>query len=104
MPKVFIANQGSHDYSDSARYGEPVFVSKGVLSKFATGIMARLWAEALKDSSPEDFIVSGSLTTLSSIGCSIFARKHGQLNLLMFRNGKYISRRIMLDQLMEEEP
>ena len=97
--KVFIANQGAHDYSDALRYGNPIYVTKGTLSKFGVGIMARLWSDALEGSSPDDYIVSSSLTTLCSIGCSIFARKHGCLNLLMFRNGKYISRKLMLDQL-----
>jgi len=103
MPRVFIANSGAHDYSDAERYGELVFVTKGTIAKHGVGTMARAWALALKGSTEEDFIISSSLTTLCSLGTAIFARKHGCLNLLMFRNGKYVSRKVMLDQLLESE-
>lgn len=102
MPKVFIANQGVHDYSDAERYGTLCFVTKGILSKFGVGIMTRAWAEVIKNSSPDDLIISGSLTTMSSIGCSLFARKHGHLNLLLFKNGRYIHRKVMLDEVLED--
>ena len=103
MPKVYVANQGAHDYEDAKRYGEVVVVTKGTLSKFGVGIMARKWADVIHSSSPDDYIISGSLTTMCSIGCALFARKHGTLNLLLFRNGKYIARKMMLDQLDEIE-
>jgi len=99
--KVFIANAGAHDYTDASRYGTVIFVTKGTLAKFGVGLMARKWADALRDSGPNDLIVASSLTTLCAIGAGMFARKHGCLNLLLFRNGKYMERRLMLDQLME---
>ena len=102
-PNVYVANQGAHDYSDAERYGTVVNVTKGLLSKFGVGIMARTWADVIKTSKPEDYIVSGSLTTMCSIGCSLFAIKHGHLNLLLFKNGHYICRRLMLSQLLEGE-
>ena len=99
--KVFIANQGAHDYTDALRYGTLVYVTKGTLGKHALGTMARSWADVIRDSHSEDMIVSSSLTTLCSIGTALFAMKHKRLNLLMFRNGQYILRTLLLEQLIE---
>ncbi len=102
IQKVFIPNKGVHDYSDAERYGQIVFVTKGEQSKNAVGKMARRWADVLKNSSPNDYILVTSLTTLCSIGCSVFALKHkGFLNLLLFREGRYIARTLRLDQVLE---
>ena len=101
--KVFIANQGAHDYTDALRYGTLVYVTKGTLGKHALGTMARSWADVIRDSHSEDMIVSSSLTTLCSIGTALFAMKHKRLNLLMFRNGQYILRTLLLEQLIEDK-
>src|SRR5574340_902970 len=100
--KIFVPNKGTHDFSPAERFGELVYVTRGEISKFATGVMARAWAKVLAESSPNDFILVTSLTTLCSIGCAMFALKHGQLNQLIFRNGAYISRRLMLKQVLED--
>lgn len=101
MAKVFIPNKGAHDYSDALRFGSLEFVTKGQINAYAVNTMARVWNEALKDSSPDDWIMLTSLTTLSSIGCSMFALKHGHLNLLIFRKDRYIPRKLMLSDLQE---
>ena len=103
LPKVFIGNMSGHDFSDSARYGDPIYITKGELDRFAVGYMARRWMKKLLDSNKEDFILITSLTNLSCIGCAIFGWIHGRLNLLMFRNNKYISRTIVFDQLLQSE-
>lgn len=103
MPKVFIPNKGAHDYSDAERFGDLTYVTKGSINSFAVGTMARVWAEALETSTKDDWIMLTSLTTLCVVGCSTFALKHGQLNLLIFRKDRYIPRRLMLDQLQDLE-
>jgi len=103
MPTVFVPNQGAHDFSDAERYGTLRYVTKGMLSKHALGIMTRAWEDVLADSKPDDFILLTSLTTLCSVGCAIFAFKHGKLNLLMYRNGRYMSRTILLDREVSHE-
>lgn len=100
---VFVPNKGGHDFSDALRYGELKFVTSGHIGKFSIGTMARNWAESLKESKEGDIILLSSLTTLSAIGCSMFARKHGCLNLLLFRNGQYIMRKLMIDDLISME-
>lgn len=98
MPTVFIPSAGSHDFSDATRYGSLFFLSSEPLAKFSVNHMSRLWIEALKDSTKEDFILPCGLSIFTSIGCAIFASKHGVLNLLLFRDRKYLSRRILLKE------
>lgn len=101
MRSVYIVNKGGHDYSDAARYGDVKFITEGIIKdRFNPSSLYRLCAEALKDSTPQDLIVLTSLTLLCSIACSVFARKHGFLNLLMFKDGKYIERSVDIDSLI----
>lgn len=98
---VFISNQSGHDFSPSSKYGKPVYVTKGLINPFSVNYMARSWAKALKDSKPTDYVLGTSLTILTCIGCAIFGYLHGSLNLLIYRNGKYINRVVCFNQLFE---
>lgn len=97
--RVFIANQSGHDFSPAERYGTLFYATKGLINRFSVNYMARTWAAALKDSKPNDYILVTSLTILTCIGCAIFGHLHGSINLLIYRNSKYISRRICFKQL-----
>ena len=101
--KVFVPNRGGHDYSAAARYGELVYVSEGLVNRWNLNEMYRMWAAALVDSSPEDFILETSLNSLCSIGASCFAYRHGRLNLLLFKDGDYIERKIVISELIRKE-
>jgi hypothetical protein len=94
-PKVFITNRGAHDYSDAERYGELVFCTEGTLGKYNTSQMVREFEAAFADSSSNDYILLTSLTTLCSIACSVFTAKHGRLNLLIFKDDRYLVRRVV---------
>ena len=97
MPKVFIVNKSSHDFSPATQYGELVFLSEGPMNRYATNNMHREFSSAMKDSSEHDHIVPCSLNVMNSIACALFARKHGRLNLLLFKEGNYIERNMVLD-------
>ena len=99
--KVFISNQSGHDFSQSEKYGKPVYVTKGLINRFSVNYMARSWAASLKDSKPTDYVLVTSLTILTCIGCAIFGHLHGCLNILIYRNSKYISRSICFKSLFE---
>jgi hypothetical protein len=99
--KVYIANQSGHDFSPSSKYGLPVYVTKGLINRFSVNFMARKWALSLKDSKKEDFILVTSLTILTCVGCAIFGYLHKSLNLLVYRNGKYINRTIDFENLFQ---
>jgi hypothetical protein len=99
--KVFIANKSGHCFKASEKYGEPVFVTVGLVDRFALGSQARYWMKALLKSSSKDYILITSLTILTSIGCALFGWMHGRINLLLFRNNKYIARTIIFEQLLQ---
>lgn len=96
MPHVYILNDGGHDYSDAARYGELVFCTRGPLDRWDTSQMWRSVTVAMDGSTPEDYILLTSLSTLCAIGSAVFAQKHGRLNLLLFRDEKYLDRTLLL--------
>jgi hypothetical protein len=95
-PKVFITNKGAHDYSDAERYGDLVFCTEGLIGKFNTSQMVREFESAFVDSTADDYILLTSLTTLCSMACSVFACKHGRLNLLIFKEDRYVVRKVVL--------
>ena len=101
MATVYVVNKGGHDFSSAKNYGKLVFLTEGHYSPFAVDKMYREMARKLKDSNPEDFILCTGLTIMNSIACSCFAMKHGgKLNMLLFRNGRYIQRTLMVGELI----
>lgn len=93
MPRVYIVNKSAHDFSEAEKFGEVKFLSVGSMDRYATNNMIRLFKEAMADSEPSDYIVPCSLNVMNSIACAVFARKHGTLNLLLYKQGKgYIER------------
>lgn len=98
MAKVYVVNKGPHDYRDAEQYGELVYCTDGVIDKFDTAQMYREISGAMRDSEPDDYILLTSLATLCCVACGIFAAKHWQLNLLLYRGDSYIARSLFLDQ------
>ena len=107
MKKVFVINRGGHDHSDAERFGKLVYLSEGVVNRYAVTEMYREFVQVLKSSDKEDYILLTGLSVMSSLACAIFARLHGRLNLLLFRatrtpgeKGSYVERTIMIDELL----
>lgn len=93
---VYIVNRSAHDFSEAENYGKIIFLSSGSVNRYQTNHMARIFEEAMTDSTKDDFIVLCSLNVMNAIACSIFARKHGGLNLLLYKQGKgYIERNLI---------
>lgn len=95
-PKVFIINRGAHDYSDAEQYGTLCYCTEGLVGKFNTSQMVREFQTAFRDSHKDDYILLTSLTTLCSIACSVFSIMHGRLNLLIFKDDRYVIRKVVL--------
>ena len=89
---VYIVNKSSHDFGPAEKYGEVKFLSEGSMNRYATNSMIRQFSEVMQLSEPDDYIVPCSLNVMNSIACAIFAKKHGCLNLLLFKDGTYIER------------
>ena len=103
MPKVYVINKGGHDYSEANKYGELHFLSEGPISKFAVSKIYRDFAMSLRESTPADYILLTGLTTMACIACACFSFLHdGKLNLLLFKNGKYIERKLLLSELLKK--
>lgn len=103
MAKVYVVNKGGHNYSDAKRFGELHFLSEGPISKFAVSKIYREFAMQLRESTPNDFILITGLTTMACIACACFSFLHkGKLNMLLYKNGKYVERRLMLSDLLSK--
>jgi len=101
--KVFIINKSGHDFSDAKRFGDLIYLSEGMIDRYAITSMYREFVGILKESNKDDYILLSGLSSMSSIACSIFAFIHGRLNLLIFRNDRYITRKIVLKELIDLE-
>jgi len=105
MAKVFIINESSHDYNDAKRYGELVFLSSGLINRYATNQMVREFSPKLLSSTFEDYILITGLSVMSCIACSMFAALHNRLNLLLYRvpinkeDNNYVERTIILNSM-----
>lgn len=103
MSKVFIVNKSGHDFKDAKRFGEFVYLSEGKMDRYAITSVYREFSDVLDKSSEKDYILLTGLTSMCSIACSIFAYKWGCLNLLLYKNNRYIERRLILGELIKKE-
>ena len=95
--KVYIVNKSAHDFSAAEPFGEIVFLSTGPMNRYACNNMYREFSKAMEYSHEGDYIVPCSLNVMNSIACAIFARRHGKLNLLLFKDGDYIERNLVIE-------
>ena len=89
---IYVVNKSSHDFSAAESFGKIIFLSEGPMNRYSTNNMYRVFSEKLKYSNKGDYIVPCALNVMNSIACAIFARLHGSLNLLLYKNGDYIER------------
>lgn len=94
--RVYIVNKSSHDFKPAEKYGDVIFLSEGSMNRYAVNSMHRQFSDAMSISEDHDYIVPCSLNVMNSIACAIFANKHGRLNLLLFKDGLYIERNLVL--------
>lgn len=99
-PLVLVVNSGYHDYSPAEQFGEIVFMSTDPngISQYNTSTMARLFQPYIDKSTPEDYILVTSFSVMVTVVSSMFAFKHGRLNLLIYRPGdhRYVARNIIM--------
>ena len=88
MPKVFIVNKSTHDFSAAEKYGEIIFLSQGNMRRFSTSRAYRKYYKILNNSSPEDYLLLSGLPMLCIVAAFILTIKHKRLNLLLFNPGK----------------
>lgn len=98
---VYIINKSGHDFSDAERFGSLVYLSTGTIDRYGINKMYRKFAETLKNSSPDDYILVTGLTIMSCIACSVFSFLHGRVNLLLYKDSHYIERRLLIGELLK---
>ena len=97
MPKVYIVNKSTHDFSGAEKFGQLIYMTEGRMNRFSTNDMMRKFGDAMRNSGEKDYILLCSLNVMNAVACSIFARKHGTLNLLLYKSGEYVERNHLLD-------
>ena len=102
MRRVYIPNKSGHDFSPAEKFGRLCFLSKGKWrEKFDVNKIYRQFVEAMSTSEAEDYLVMTGLPIMNIIAAAILARKHGRLNLLLFRgDGRYLERTVNIDVLL----
>lgn len=100
--RVYIVNQSGHDFSAVKAYGEPYFLTKGLVNRQALNYMYRQSVSALKDSNKNDYILISGLASQVAILSTAFGFMHGKVNFLIYEAGQYHVRRIKLNNLIDK--
>ena len=95
--KVYILTDGGHNYSDAERFGVITFCHVTVRNKDDISQMYRELTDCLKDSSEMDMLLISSLTSLCCVATAILTEWHGRVNFLVFHEGKYVERNLVLN-------
>lgn len=95
--KVYILNDGGHDYSDAQRYGTPIICTGNIIRKDDTAQMYRELMSALADADAEDYLLVSSLSSMCMVAAGIMVDRFGELHLLLFKDGQYVSRDIFFE-------
>ena len=96
MTTVYVVNKSAHDFSGAEKYGELSFMTDGRMNRFGTNDMIRRFTDSMEKSTKDDYLLLCSLNVMNALACAVFARKHGTLNLLLFKDGEYIERNHVL--------
>ena len=101
--KVYVPNRSAHDFRAAEEYGSLIFLTDGLIDRFALNTICRRFVEGTKDATADDYILVSSLNILNSLLASVFSYRFGKVNYLLWKNGRYIERCIDLTQVMERE-
>ena len=100
---VYIVNRGGHDFSMAERFGKLIFLSEGSINRYAVTAMYRQFSDILSNSNSHDYILPTGLSMMNVIAAAIFSFQHGRLNLLLFKEGDYITREIVISELVKRK-
>lgn len=102
MNRVYITNRSAHDYSAASVYGELRYITERSVDRFNVNNMVRMAEEAFIEATENDYILLTSLNILCSVCCAVYAAKFSRLNLLLFKDGKYIERKVVFEKERED--
>lgn len=84
MKTVYVVNDSGHDYSKAEKFGRLVFMSTRSIYKTHVTKMYKKFKRFINESGREDYLLISGPSLMNVIACSMFARKHGKLNLLIW--------------------
>lgn len=98
MRRVYIINKSRHDFSAAKEFGKFIFLSNGLIHKYATNRYTERFKDILKDSRADDYLLLTSVSSLNVIAAVIMMSMHGKLNLLLYnpKDNCYVHRVIKL--------
>jgi hypothetical protein len=104
MATVYVVNKGQgHDFTAAKRFGDIVYLSEGIVPRFAVSKMMRMFFQILKDSKPSDMLLQTSLTTMNSVAVAIMVHLHKRVNILLYRDDGYVKRSISFEDITKEK-
>jgi hypothetical protein len=98
VKRVYVVNQGFHDFSSAEKYGRLIYMTEGYQPKFSVSTALRRFQFCMQQSEAEDWLLLTGLSVLNCLACSVFALKHNRLNLLLFDGKGYVQRTVVLDE------
>ncbi len=96
MRRVYVLNDGGHDYADAERFGEITFCTQGVLSKNDIHKLFRLLDETLSESGPTDLLLLTGPASLCAVASALMVGYHGEVHYLVFHDGQYYEKDLIL--------
>lgn len=96
MRRVYVLNEGTHDYSGAEAFGEIVYCTEGLLPKRDINRLFLELDKTLSESSAKDLIMLSSLTSLCSVASAIMAAQHGEVHFLVYHDGRYYEESLVL--------
>ena len=88
MRRVYVLNEGTHDYSGAEAFGEVVYCTEGLLPKRDINRLFLELDQTLSESNPKDLIMLSSLTSLCSVASAMMAAMHGEVHFLVYHDGR----------------
>ena len=96
MRRVYVLNEGTHDYSGAEAFGEVVYCTEGLLPKRDINRLFLELDQTLSESNPKDLIMLSSLTSLCSVASAMMAAMHGEVHFLVYHDGRYYEETLIL--------
>ena len=96
-PTVYIVNRSAHNFSPAEQFGELMFMTQGLINRFAISEIYRTFQEFLQNSKPEDYLLVSGMSSQLVVATAILAQKHGRVNFLLWKDGEYLERTLMLE-------
>lgn len=96
---VYVTNWQNQDLTHAKTFGALKIISKGRIESFKMDILCATALDALKDSRPDDWLITTGHMVLGIIAAVEFIRRHNRLNLLIWHavHHRYIPRILHLD-------